>query len=278
MSSEPRNVENMAFAELLQCDVVELGHVLGPGMPRLGAHPGYLHAVLERHGEHPSDLESISHANDLVSMGLHTGSHMDAIGHISRRGELHGGVAAEHLAQGSGPLASHGADELAPYILPGVLFDVARRRGVDALDPGDEVAVEDLADSLGQQEIPDRSWCALIRTGWGAHFSEGRESIYAGRRGGMPGVRLDGARWLADRGATVVGGDTAGFEAFPADDWYVHAFLLVDRGIPIMENLDLEALAQRAPSSFIFLGLPLRIRGGTAGPMRPIALIRGDVS
>jgi kynurenine formamidase len=230
-----------------------------------------VHALLERHGEHPSELEGISHANDLVTLGLHTGSHMDALGHISRRGELHGGRLAAHLDEGSGPLADHGGEHLAPYVVPGVLFDIPRLRGVDALEPGEEVTAADLQAALGDRDLPAAGWAGLVRTGWARHWTRG--GIYSGRRGGMPGVRLGGAEWLATGGATVVGSDTAGFEAFPADDWFVHAYLLVDKGIPIMENLDLEALAGRAPERFVFVGLPLRVRGSTAGPMRPVALI-----
>jgi kynurenine formamidase len=39
-----------------------------------------------------------------------------------------------------------------------------------------------------------------------------------------------------------------------------------------MENLDLEELAARRTQAFLFLALPLRVRGGTASPLRPIAL------
>lgn len=256
---------------LLDGEIIELGHILGKGMPQLQAHPSFVHSITERHGEHPSKLEGISHANDLVVMGLHTGAHMDAIGHISRRGLLFGERPAKHLESGSGPLAEHGAEHLPPYVLPGMLFDIAALRGVDALTPGEEVTPDDLEAALGDRSFPTTGWCALVRTGWDTLWHRG--GIYSGRKGGMPGPRLAGAKWLVDHGAILVGSDTAGFEAFPADDWYVHAFLLVDRGIPIMENMNLIDLANRAPASFVFLGLPLRVRGATAGPMRPVAVI-----
>jgi kynurenine formamidase len=256
---------------LANVEVIELGHVLGKGMPQLRAHPTFVHALLERHGEHPSALEGISHANDLVTMGLHTGTHMDALGHISRRGELHGGRPAAHLEEGSGPLAEHSGDQLAPYVVEGVLFDIPRVRGVEALEPGEAVTPEDLEAALEGRALPTSGWAGLVRTGWDHHWTRG--GIYSGRRGGMPGVQLPGAQWLAGRGAVVVGSDTAGFEAFPAEDWYVHAFLLVDEGIPIMENLELRALAERRPERFVFVGLPLRVRGSTAGPLRPVALV-----
>lgn len=257
-------------------EIVELGHVLDKQMPQIPAHPTFVHAVTERHGEHPSALEGISHANDLVIMGLHTGTHIDALGHISRRGELHGGRPAAHVEAASGPLATHGSDELPAYVVPGVLFDVPRVRGVDALAPGEEITAEDLAAAC--DGVPaEPGWAALVRTGWGAYWRTD-PARYTGRRGGMPGVRLPAAEWLVDRGAGLVGSDTVGFEAFPAEDWYVHAFLLVDSGVPIMENLDLESLAARRPESFVFVALPLRVAGGTASPLRPVALVRAEAA
>jgi kynurenine formamidase len=52
----------------------------------------------------------------------------------------------------------------------------------------------------------------------------------------------------------------------------VHVHLLVERGIHIIEVLDLEKLAEDGVSEFLFVALPLRIRGATGSPIRPIAL------
>jgi kynurenine formamidase len=72
----------------------------------------------------------------------------------------------------------------------------------------------------------------------------------------------------------AVGSDTAVFEKGPVTEAApVHRLMLIERRIPIIENLDLEALAAAAGDPFLFLALPLRVRGATASPLRPVALL-----
>jgi len=52
-----------------------------------------------------------------------------------------------------------------------------------------------------------------------------------------------------------------------------HAILLVRNGIYILENLYLEELARDKSYEFTFICLPLKIRGATGSPVRPIAVV-----
>ena len=52
----------------------------------------------------------------------------------------------------------------------------------------------------------------------------------------------------------------------------VHVHLLVESGIHIIECLNLEELAREKVKTFTFVALPLKIRGGTGSPIRPVAL------
>jgi kynurenine formamidase len=52
-----------------------------------------------------------------------------------------------------------------------------------------------------------------------------------------------------------------------------HVHLQVERGIHIIECLNLEELSSSGVTEFVFIALPLKIRGGTGSPIRPIALI-----
>ena len=52
----------------------------------------------------------------------------------------------------------------------------------------------------------------------------------------------------------------------------VHAYLLAVAGAPLVENLWLEELAADGPSEFAFLGFPLKLRGSTGMPVRPLAM------
>jgi kynurenine formamidase len=54
-----------------------------------------------------------------------------------------------------------------------------------------------------------------------------------------------------------------------------HAHLLVKHGIHIIENLNLEELAAAKIYEFGFVGIPLKFRGATGSPIRPLALVGG---
>lgn len=88
----------------------------------------------------------------------------------------------------------------------------------------------------------------------------------------MPGPGETATRWLVSHGATLLGSDTPGFECLPTPGVSVHALLLVDEGIHIMENLNLDEIARLRRPRVIFVALPLRLVGSTGSPIRPIAI------
>ena len=87
-----------------------------------------------------------------------------------------------------------------------------------------------------------------------------------------PGVDEAGGRWLSAKGIFAAGSDTIAFELVPSQ-MPVHAHFLVEKGIHIMEALDLEPLAADGVAEFAFVAIPLKLAGGTGSPIRPIALV-----
>jgi kynurenine formamidase len=53
----------------------------------------------------------------------------------------------------------------------------------------------------------------------------------------------------------------------------VHVHLLVESGIHIIEALNLEEIARERVYEFLFIAIPLKIRGGTGSPIRPLAVV-----
>ena len=53
----------------------------------------------------------------------------------------------------------------------------------------------------------------------------------------------------------------------------VHVHLLVESGIHIIECLNLEELARDGVREFLFVGAPMKIRGATGAPIRPLAIV-----
>jgi kynurenine formamidase len=142
------------------------------------------------------------------------------------------------------------------------------------LPPGYGITAEDCLRAQELEGVAVRPKdTVLLRTGYMVGWPE--EVKLASCVGA--GVGLAAARWLAERGAVVVGTDNPNFEQNPSADpdmpRVVHPFLLIERGIPIIELAFLEELARDKIWSFAFMAAPLKIRGGTASMIRPLAVV-----
>jgi kynurenine formamidase len=246
--------------------IYDLSHPISPSTPVFPFHVRYAIALHRRHGDTTRPGGS-SFANELLVMPGHLSTHIDAIGHFSRGGRVHGGRDAGEI-QGHEGLTALDAAALPLLWRRGVLLDVAGGRGTRVLPAGAPIDADELRDAGPAPEPGD---VVLVRTGWSAHWDD--PDRFNGRADGYPGVSPDGARWLIERGAGVVGSDTPAFEVAPPVGDSVHAMLLVDAGIPIIENLALDELAADGGGEFLFVALPLRLEGATGSPIRPIALV-----
>jgi kynurenine formamidase len=160
-----------------------------------------------------------------------------------------------------------------PIVGRGLLLDVAAHRAVSELLPADGIGAEELEAIAEAEGISIRPGdCILVRTGWGRHWSDpGR---YISARTGVPGPTGQACRWLSERQVALVGADTPTFEHFDpvAPALPGHLSLIVEHGIYIAENLNLEELSAERVYEFEFVCLPLKIVGGTGSPVRPIAI------
>ena len=80
----------------------------------------------------------------------------------------------------------------------------------------------------------------------------------------------DAAHWLADQNPRLVGTDNLSI-GVPAP-FASHRILLVEKGIYIMKSLNLEELGQDKKFISTVIVLPLKIKGGEASLIRPVAL------
>lgn len=256
-------------------EVIDLGRKLHVGMPKSLSHPDFVHVVQRRHGDRVR-TDGGSAASDMVVLGTHVGTHIDALAHISQDGYLHGGLQADEAMCGG--IFSHlGADEIEPFVKPCVLLDVAAHRRVPCCEGGLEISAADLRSCAESQgvNIP-RGGVVLIRTGWGRHYDDAEAFI--GLESGVPGVGEPAATWLAAQGVHAVGADTIALERIePGKGHYrlpVHRILLVENGIYIIEAMDLEGLSAGCVYSFDIAVSPLNIEGATGAPVRPLAIVR----
>jgi kynurenine formamidase len=255
-------------------EIVPLGHPLTPDIPtfpdtqRFSLIPNY------RHGDYKFD-NGYSEFNEVLIMSGHSGTHLDAPGHISAHGRVFGGWSTEEAQDGPRGLVHGSISEVGPIVASGVVVDVAAARGVAALGPTDRIGVADLEDFEHRSGRPIGSGdCVLLRTGWAGYWKD--PGTYLGEREGVPGLELEGAIWLAEHGVRLVGSDTFCVEVLAAGDLDlpVHMELLARRGVLLLENMDLDRIAALAPAGvFLFVCSPLDIPGAGGSPVRPFALL-----
>ena len=216
--------------------------------------------------------ERVSYSGDAVLMYTHTGTHIDALSHFGLDGKIWNGFHADQH-QGDVGWKKGGVEQLPPIVARGVLIDVAGFKGVDVLPDSYRIQPEDLQGALERQGLALSPGDAVfIRTGRMRHIDDARKFME-----NPPGIGLASARWLVeDQGVMLIGADNLSLEVFPVEtqeNWVpVHTYLEAEKGVAIMEVVDLEALARDRVYEFAFIGAGLKLRGASGAPMRPIAL------
>src|SRR4051794_14939712 len=238
-------------------------------MPHFPTHPPFLFGLTKKHGDYVGPA-GMSSAADSISFGGHLGTHMDALNHFSCGGKLHGGVEVESVQSYGGGVNHKSIETVAPILRRGVLLDIAAQLGVESLAKDFTITPEHLDQALrDQQTAIEPGDVVLIRTGWGRYYEDARRYISETH---CPGIGIDAARWLSSRSIFAAGSDTVALELLPNPAMPVHVHLLVEFGIHIIEVLNLEELARDRVYTFVFVATPLKIRGGTGAPVRPLAI------
>jgi len=253
--------------DLASARIFDLEQPRFAGAPSHPAHTPGFNYFLHRHHARGAP-EARTSASGLVVMPEHSGTHIDALAHQAENLTLHGGVQVDGVQTSVG-FRELGIETMEPLVGRGVLLDVARD-GV--LAPEHSITREELEATGVEVREGD---VVLVRTGFGALWNEPAQYLKAA------GVSAAGSRWLIERKVTAVGADNLAWDVIgPADpELHVtlpgHLLLLVRAGIPIIENLNLEELAGAGVREFTFICLPLKMRGATGSPVRPIALVAG---
>ncbi|MDQ4489798.1 cyclase family protein [Sinomonas sp. ASV486] len=256
--------------------IIQLGHVLGPGTVNGPVSPPYEYRLNHPHAAFdpgtPIVEGTISSASDAIALGDHTGTHVDSLAHVAEGGLLWDGTDIRSSGgqdDRAGVSASQRV-ELQPIVARGVLLDFPRYFG-GRVAADTRLTPEHLAGCAAAQGVRLRNGDAvLLRTGWDELYGDPQRFL----AGPQPGPELEAARYLSGLRASIVGSDTMPFEAAPAvQPLAVHAELIARNGIQIMEMLDLRELARQGIHTFTFVLAPLRIQGGTGSPVNPLALI-----
>ena len=187
----------------------------------------------------------------------------------------HGGThidAPLHFWESGAPVDGIPLDQL---IGPAVLVDVSEKVRVNR---DYQVEVDDFVAWEKTNGLIPKGAIVLIRTGFGQHWPDRRRYLGTDERGPdaiaklhFPGLLPHAAEWLVDtRKIHAVGLDAASIDHGPSKLFESHVALF-RRGVPAFENV---ANLERLPAKgFTVIALPMKIAGGSGGPLRIVAVI-----
>ncbi|MFI5980614.1 cyclase family protein [Streptomyces sp. NPDC051555] len=204
-------------------------------------------------------------------------THLDALSHIAYRGLLYGGHPAQDVISSGGARFGSVA-ALGPLVTRGVLLDLPAVIGAAWLEPGHAVRARDVIAAERALGVAIDDGCAvLLRSG---RFRRRRELGPWDVDVASAGFHVDAMPLLAERAVSLLGADgDSDVRPSPVEGLHspVHALAVAAMGVPLLDNLDLEALsaacAEAGRYEFMIVVTPLDIPGGTGSPVNPVALL-----
>lgn len=226
-------------------EIIDLSQEIFSGMPVFPGLPPVEISVYATHEEWDgiSDSDVVSPSVNQMVMGEHTGTHVDAINHMGRQ--------YREQSIDSMPLKM--------FYTWGICLDLSEKGLSELIEPSDLQR----ALSVAKNEILPGDTVLLYTDHYRRAF--GKDDWQHG-----PGISSAAARWLGGQGIAAFGVETASPGVRHVSNKEVH-HICGELGFTHYENLvNLHQLVSRG--RFRFIGLPLKIRGGTGSPVRAVAI------
>jgi len=251
-------------------EVIELGHVLGAGMPFFGTRRFDVHAKRTFMNQF-SNRRGSNEELVITEIGQ-VGTQLDGFAHQTHEDSWYNCFKVSENATRSG-FTKLGIHNVGMLMTRGVLIDVAGLKGVEMLGDNYEITAQDLQDALKRQKVKLQPGDAvIIHTGWGKLWGKDNARYVKS----CPGIGVDAAQWLAKQDPMLLGADNWPVEVAPNPDKElslpVHQIALVVHGIHLLENLKLDALAAKKAYEFAFVMQPLKVQGGSGSTVAPVAI------
>jgi kynurenine formamidase len=230
-------------------EIIDLSQEIFPGMP---VFPGLPEVRITLHASHEewdgiADSEVVSPAVNRLEMGEHTGTHVDAISHMARQ---YRGQSIDTMP-------------LTMFYTEGICLNLSHKRLRELIEP------DDLERALSGADLEIKPGDTVLL--YTDHY---RRAFGTGDWFNGPGISTEAARWLGQQGIAAFGVETASPGVRDVSNKEVH-HTCGELGFTHYENMvNLHHLIGRG--RFRFMGLPLKIRGGTGSPVRAVAVFERE--
>lgn len=251
-------------------EVIELGHVLGAGMPFFGTRRFDVHAKRTFMNQF-SNRRGSNEELVITEIGQ-VGTQLDGFAHQTHEDSWYNCFKVSENATRGG-FTKLGIHNVGMLMTRGVLIDVAGLKGVEMLGDAYEITAQDLQDALKRQKMKLQAGDAvIIHTGWGRLWGKDNARYVKS----CPGIGVGAAQWLAKQDPMLLGADNWPVEVAPNPDKElslpVHQIALVVHGIHLLENLKLDQLVAKKAYEFAFVMQPLKVQGGSGSTVAPVAI------
>jgi kynurenine formamidase len=229
-------------------EIIDLSQEIFTGMP---VFPGLPEVKITIHVSHEelegiTDSDVVSPAVNRLELGEHTGTHVDAINHMKRQ---YRGQSIDTMP-------------ITMFYTEGICLDLSHKGLLELI----EIADLERALSEAPLEIKPGDTVLLYTDHYRRAF--GTDDWHNG-----PGISIAAARWLGEQKIAAFGVETVSPGVRHVSNKEVH-WICGELGFTHYENMmNLYQLIGRG--RFRFIGLPLKIRGGTGSPVRAIAVFEG---
>jgi kynurenine formamidase len=254
-----------------------LGIVVEPGMPAYPPRGVSLQVIqpalqFRPTGEKVFGWPVIAN-DDLAQLWFGVGPQLDGLGHLGEGDYFYNCADKEEISQ-IGGLTKLGIHGIPPLIGRGVIVDIARHKGVEAMNAGDVITRQDIQDAAKAQGVTFQDGgIILLHTGWTDAKLKSDPGAWVS---GEPGIDNDAASYLASLNPVAIGADTWGVEVVPPKPgdkiFYGHTIFLKENGIYILETMDTGGVLRQGVNEFMFVLGQARIKGAVQMIINPVAM------
>lgn len=232
--------------------------------------------------EMASQFPNFQGTDDYLIMATQASTQWDGLSHFGYDNTLYNGFWMGNVEQYAGAKCCSIHEMKEQLCGRGVLLDIARHKGVNRLDQGYAITVDDLESCMAAQGVEVRTGDILIvRTGHlGLWYELGMQDKLR-FWDGEPGMSITTIDWIHEKQIAAIAVDNIACEVSPHEEPYDHVYpmhsrMIRDLGLTVGEIWDLEKLSESCAADgryeFFVAAQPLNLTNGSGTPLNPIVI------